>query len=210
MDLPWLSSCGGRSSVLLMFECMWWQDRCSCWLFSQRVAGLRPPKGWVLVVAGQATWHHLVIPMLSDWFCSPRVSSLWLGGWNRDKTQHGHSDSEVGGRASGSPYYVTRFRGAGHTHPPVSHQVMELFDLGYWWLVQEGSTQKSTWHSWLISQNRKRNPDRNTRSSCGGWWLWKTDVASSNMADGNGIIHHSPHEDLLFFPNYCWAWQVLW
>ena len=34
---PWLSSCGGRSSVLPMFECMWWQDRCSCRLSSQRL-----------------------------------------------------------------------------------------------------------------------------------------------------------------------------
>ena len=37
--------CSSRSSVLPMFECMWWQDRCSCRLSSQRVAGPHPPKG---------------------------------------------------------------------------------------------------------------------------------------------------------------------
>ena len=35
---PWLSSCGCRSSVLPMFESMWWQDRCSCRLSFQRLA----------------------------------------------------------------------------------------------------------------------------------------------------------------------------
>ena len=33
----WLSLYGGRSSVLPVFECMWWQDRCSCRLSSQRL-----------------------------------------------------------------------------------------------------------------------------------------------------------------------------
>ena len=31
--------------------------------------------------------------------------------------------------------FVTRFRGADHTQPPVGHQVMELVDLGQWWLM---------------------------------------------------------------------------
>ena len=78
----WLSSCGGRSSILPMVECMWWQDRHSCRLSSQWLSscGGRTTSSQGLSSCGGRTGDLEPSCHWAD-FSSHRVLSLWLG-WN--------------------------------------------------------------------------------------------------------------------------------
>ena len=103
----WLSSCGGRLSVLPVFECMWWQDRCSYRLSSQ----------WLGIVR----WQDRVLPKVEslwwqdkrsgiiDPFQYYRANFFPVGFYHYDlvdrimvKQQNGHSEGEVGERTSSS------------------------------------------------------------------------------------------------------------
>ena len=90
---PCLSACGGRTDAHV--DCP-----PSNWV--RVVAGPRPPKGWVLVGAGQALWNHQHHP-----FQYHRANFFPLGFYHYDlvdriavKQQNGHSDGEVGKRTS--------------------------------------------------------------------------------------------------------------
>ena len=61
------------------------------------------------------------------------------------------------------------------------------------------STQQMTWHSWPISQNRKRIPGWAVRPP--PWWM--VDVTASKMADRSELIHHPPRGGLAAPPHYC-------
>ena len=136
---PWLSSCGGRSSVLPMLECMWWQDRWSCRQSSRRLSscGGRAASSndyihirflhcglvgemlvnskMVIVEVMLVTQHQ--VPFYYDTVLYSNSRLLYSTVKKKKKKKNGR--------------FVTRFRGADHTQPPAGHQVMEFpVDLG--------------------------------------------------------------------------------
>ena len=135
--------------------------------------------------------------MLSDWFCLHRVPSLWLGQWNRGQSQNGHSDSEVGGRKSDSPYYdsvlytnsrllhstVKKWKSIKRRQvlSPGSEVLTTLNHLSVtrswnWSTWANGELSKSVQHKrqlgilgWFL-RTGTRTRVRASRPDCGGWW----------------------------------------
>ena len=91
----WLSSCGGRSGVLLLFEYMLWKDMNSCGWSSQRLSlcgGRTASSHKPLVVSSYANvvWH-----LISVLFHHNRLV-------DRIEKKYGHSEGEARWTASGS------------------------------------------------------------------------------------------------------------